>query len=115
MHVHTDLTFIEGMGRATSCLAYSSPHRPTPLRFVWHHVLPQICGGQTVAANVVSLCDSCHYSVHALLWQLKVTNGGPLSSRRGTAQQRAIAQDGYQRAVAAGTTALIPNEGSAPS
>jgi len=96
------------MMRATSCLGAGLIHRPQPLRYVIHHVLPQVCGGKTTPDNTVGLCDSCHYSVHALLYQLK--QGQKLT--RGTRQQKALAVKGYNAAVAAGTVDKIPDEGA---
>jgi len=66
-----------------------------------------VCGGKSTPDNQVGLCDSCHYSVHALLHGLKM--GQPM--RRGTRQQRALAVRGYNAAVTAGTVDKIPDEG----
>lgn len=104
---HDVLLSAPGLGRAREC-AISQGHRPTPMRFVWHHVLPQTCGGQTAPNNLVALCDSCHYSVHTLLWHLAQSSPPP---HRGTHKQRTLALAGYTAAVRAGTVALIPNEG----
>lgn len=107
---HT-LLFVAGLGPATTCAAYAH-HRPRPMRFVWHHILPQVCGGKTKAMNLVQLCDSCHYSVHALMTELVLVNGDPHKiAHLGTASQRALALTGYDEAAAAGTTDRIPNEG----
>jgi hypothetical protein len=105
------LEVVAGMGRARAC-AVSNSHTPGPLRYVWHHIQPQCCGGPTSVANCVSLCDSCHYAVHALLFQLK-TNGKITPNRRNNKTRIAIAQQGYDACVAAGTVASIPNEGNA--
>jgi len=101
---HTELP---GVGPATTCQA-SGTHNPTPLRYVWHHCQPQQAGGATEAANLVELCDSCHYSVHRLLWHLaKGLPTGPVPRRA----QLALARQGYAACVRAGTVAQIPNEG----
>lgn len=107
MHAHE---FIAGIGKAPSC-AVSNSHRPIPMRYVWHHILPQACGGQSVATNLVSLCDSCHYATHALLYQCKL-NGVVTPDSRNNGKRVALAMQGYALAVAAGTVAKIPNEGS---
>jgi len=100
---------LPGLGRAVACaIATNTPHRPTPLRFVWHHIQPQEAGGATVTENLVSLCDSCHYSIHRILWTLK--QGTPLPKHLNSTQV-GYAQAGYSRCVAAGTVAQIPNEG----
>jgi hypothetical protein len=97
---------LAGYGTADHCDAYGE-HRPRPLRFVWHHVLPQACGGATVADNLVQLCDTCHYAIHELLWRLKK---GEEWHRDGVRGQREIAQRGWDAAVQVGTQDLIPHE-----
>lgn len=105
-HTHMDShEFLPGIGSATQCAAAKS-HYPRPLRFVWHHILPQICGGQSVPANLAPVCDSCHYTVHILLYSL--AHGAVL--KVGAQAQRQLAQQGYDAALAAGTVALIPKE-----
>jgi 5-methylcytosine-specific restriction endonuclease McrA len=96
--------------RATSC-DIARYHRPTPLRFVMHHIMPQVCGGKTEPANLTGLCDSCHYTVHALLYQLKL-NGPEHKLVDGTRRQKALAMRGYLAAVAGGTVDKIPDEGA---
>lgn len=103
--------------RASACAGYHSPHRPRPLRFVWHHILPQTCGGRTTKQNLVSLCDNCHITVHSILWLIAQHQGLTANIIRyqhiGTEEQRELAERGYQAAVALGTVARIPNEGGA--
>lgn len=114
-HHHHALTVVYGLGRASGCVGYASTHRPRPIRYVWHHVLPQACGGKTAKDNLASLCDNCHYAVHSMMWLLAHHNGQTETiigwSRLGTAPQRELAMRGYQGAVAAGTVNKIPNEG----
>jgi HNH endonuclease len=103
---------LAGVGTAQYC-ACSTHHEPTPLRYVWHHILPVACGGTTITANLVSVCDSCHYGIHVLLTQLKKNGGSlhvPYSRFRPTVRYHYAVQ-GYQAAVAAGTVDKIPNEG----
>jgi hypothetical protein len=71
-------------------------------------VQPHEAGGPTTPANLVQLCDNCHYSVHRLLHQMAA----------GLPVQRAprlaildLAQKGYEACKAAGTLAKVPNEG----
>lgn len=101
------LTTIEGVGTASMCSA-AIFHDPKPLRFVWHHVQPHEAGGPTIAANLIQVCDSCHYSIHRLLWHL--AQGAPIGPVPRKAQL-ALAQSGYNACVIAGTVAQIPNEG----
>lgn len=106
MHYHMEaFESLPGVPPATSCEG-SPVHEPTPLRFVLHHILPQICGGKTVAANLAGLCDSCHYSVHILLYSI-AQGAAPTV---GTSEQLGLAEQGYEAAVAAGTVARIPKE-----
>lgn len=109
---HTDLTFVPGLGRATSCPCVEH-HRPKPARFVWHHLLPQVCGGKTTPDNLVSICDNAHYAIHALLWAIHA-NGGKAPSKQGRVNAfiTDAAVRGYAAAVAAGTTDRIPKESS---
>jgi len=105
----TTYTFIEGLGKASAC-AVSRWHRPAPMRYVWHHILPQVCGGLTNAVNTIQLCDNCHYAVHVLLYQLK-TNGVVTPSSSNNKVRIGVAKDGYLAALAMGTVDKIPNEG----
>lgn len=82
-------------------------HRPKPLRFVWHHVLPLACGGKPTPDNMIQVCDNCHYAVHRVMWQL--AHGGIVTP--GSRKQEATARLGYNQAVAVGAQALIPREG----
>lgn len=108
MHTHmTQFESIDGIGRATECVI-AKEHRPKPLRFVWHHVLPIAAGGKTLGPNLVQLCDSCHYTVHILLYAL--AQGQVLHQNDGTVSQRGVAKAGYELAKAAGTINLIPRE-----
>ena len=97
--------------KATNCVA-APHHTPVPLRFVFHHVLPLAAGGLTTSANLVSVCDSCHYAIHAMLYEM-ATNAGELTTLKkfkGTPRW-ALAAQGYTRALAAGTVGKLPNEG----
>jgi len=98
---------ITGLLKPTGC-AVSRFHRPVATRFVLHHICPQVCGGQTTTENTVGLCDSCHYTVHMLLYAL--ARGVPPRAK-GTRAQRKLAQQGYDACVLAGTVHKIPNEG----
>ncbi len=93
--------------KASRCTA-SGSHSPMPLRFVWHHIQPHEAGGPTEPGNLVELCDSCHYSVHRLLWQM--ARGLPVEHAPRVAMLR-LATAGYTACMAAGTTGQIPDEG----
>jgi hypothetical protein len=102
-------TELPGVGVAATCAILApASHRPVPLRFVWHHVQPHEAGGQTIPANLIQLCDSCHYSIHRLMWNLARSLPQPAAPNR---KQLALATLGYVACVAAGTVAQIPNEG----
>jgi HNH endonuclease len=98
---------LPGVPKASRC-EIARYHRPAPLRFIWHHVLPQACGGKTEPSNLAQLCDNDHYAVHLLMWHL--AHGGIPPAVKGTRAQRALAQRGYDAAVAAGTQDQIPKE-----
>lgn len=104
--------------RAVYCAA-SASHTPTPLRYVWHHIQPQEAGGVTDTANLVQLCDTCHYTVHRLMWVMRlIALTQPTTEvqreyithppRRA---QLTLAQQGYEACRLAGTIDRIPNEG----
>jgi hypothetical protein len=99
--------FYLAVGKAITCEAAKS-HRPEPRRFVWHHVLPQACGGETVPGNLVQLCDTDHYAIHDLMYRL--AHNLPIA-RPWTRAQMALARRGYDAAVAAGTADRMPREG----
>lgn len=82
----------------------------TALRFVWHHILPQVCGGKSTTANLIELCDNCHYAVHAILYILRMGGEVPGSADEGQVE---VAEKGYQLAVKAGTENKIPKESAA--
>lgn len=103
----TARTELPGVGKATHC-EVAGYHRPRPLRYVFHHILPEACGGKSEPDNLVQTCDTEHYAIHRLLWLL--ANGGIPRGTGGTRKQRALAERGYQAAVAAGTTGKIPKE-----
>lgn len=101
-------SFIAGVGHATHCGCVRE-HRPTPARYVWHHILPKTCGGRSTNVNLVSLCDTAHYAIHSHMWRLAHgTDGGRVNQF-----VRDYAQRGYDAAVAAGTVGKIPDPGEA--
>lgn len=103
----TARTELPGAGKASRC-EVTIYHRPKPLRFVWHHIVPEAYGGKTEPGNLVQTCDNDHYSVHRIMWLL--ANGG-IPPGMGSRAQRSLAERGYQAAVAAGTADRIPREG----
>jgi hypothetical protein len=100
------LTEVDGV-RAARCAFGDQLKHHTALRFVWHHILPQVCGGKTEPGNLRELCDNCHYAVHALMWGLAY--GAPVP-RDATDAQFTLANVGFELAVAAGTQDKIPKE-----
>lgn len=82
-------------------------HSPKPRRFVLHHKLPQVCGGKSVADNLIPVCDNCHYAIHIIMWNM--VHGGMITGRI-THDQLKYAQQGYDLAKAAGTEASMPKE-----
>ena len=107
MSNHHDLVEYQGV-KASAC-SNTVEHRPRPKRFVWHHVLPLVCGGKTQARNLVQLCDNCHYSVHIGLWTLQFAHDTfrTLYLSKDLANYAAV---GWNAALIAGTANLIPKE-----
>lgn len=102
----TALTEVNGV-KAEKCQAGDQLRHHTALRFVWHHILPQVCGGKTETANLAELCDNCHYAVHELMWNM--AHGAPIP-KAATDAQFGLAREGFDLAVAAGTVSKIPRE-----
>ena len=102
----TALTFLEGIGHADHC-QISVTHRPRTLRYIWHHILPQVCGGLTQLTNLASLCDSCHYTIHILMRNYANNQVRPHKINQ---EQARLAYRGYTEALTAGTANLIPKE-----
>lgn len=108
-----------GVKAAACVISPVDAHRPVPLRFVWHHVQPEETGGPTEDANLIQLCDSCHYTIHRLLWILRLQHDGtPLTPAQAAElvapprrAQLGYAQQGFAACLAAGTADKIPNEG----
>lgn len=103
---------------ATRCVA-SATHNPVPLRYVYHHVQPRETGGPTTTENLRACCDSCHYTIHRLLWYMRLRALGQVLTPAQEAElahpprqaQLALAKTGFAACVAAGTVEKIPNEG----
>lgn len=70
-------------------------HYPEPLRTVQHHIWPKEDGGPTVTENLVLVCDTGHYSIHALLDILRTNQ--PLPKSKGTRTERKLAYLGWKR------------------
>jgi hypothetical protein len=111
-------TTVAARPKPTSC-SVTTHHVPRVSRFVWHHIQPQEAGGITDDANLTNLCDNCHYTIHRMMFALACAQlGKPVPPeyqdvvdnppRRA---QLALAQQGFNACVTAGTVALIPNEG----
>lgn len=47
-------------------------HHPSPLRLVSHHIQPLSWNGPNIAANRISVCDTCHYAAHVVLEVFRV-------------------------------------------
>lgn len=72
-------------------------HWPPLTRTVKHHIRPQEFGGPTTSANLVLVCDTGHYNIHAALDALlagktppKVTRGELELARQGYAAIRGV-------------------------
>jgi hypothetical protein len=80
-------------------------HYPSPIRTVVHHIFPQEWGGKTIAENLVTVCDTGHYNIHAILADLVVHQGVQVDTK-GTRTERALAFQGYRQWVVNGKPAL---------
>lgn len=68
-------------------------HRPRPNRTVKHHIWPQEFGGPTVPANLVLVCDTGHYNIHARIdWLL----GKNMPEPKVTRTERRLADQGFK-------------------
>jgi HNH endonuclease len=109
---------LEGFPKPTSC-EITAYHVPEPVRFVLHHIQPKEAGGATVESNLANLCDNCHYGVHRLMYYMRLQNEGntltsdqqQLLDHPPRRAQLALAKQGFDACVAAGTVNDIPNEG----
>lgn len=107
----------KGLPKAAGC-QLALYHSPKVTRFVNHHIQPQVCGGLTQPPNIAQVCDNCHYTVHACMFELRLMIGPRPATAvdqknlsRGSRKQRALAARGYNLCVAAGTWQQIPSEG----
>lgn len=103
LHAQTEINGV----RASRCQFGEQLKHHTALRFVWHHILPQVCGGKSTTSNLAELCDNCHYAVHAIMYAL---SRGAAPDKRATEAQFTLANAGFQLAVQAGTAGKIPKE-----
>ncbi|MGH7240487.1 MAG: HNH endonuclease signature motif containing protein, partial [Candidatus Saccharimonadales bacterium] len=101
---------IEGFPKPTAC-AVTTYHVPRVTRFVLHHIQPKEAGGPTVTENLVGVCDGCHYTIHRIMFALACNKlGKPVPPDYQNAldnpprrAQLALAQQGFDACVAAGT------------
>ena len=83
------------------CTVHRS-HRPVPVRTVKHHIMPQEFGGLTEPDNLVWVCDTGHYSIHAALDALLDGKIPPKVARA----ELALAYRGYNAIRASGRQLL---------
>lgn len=94
--------------KATFCLIGNPMyHRPTPQRYVWHHNIPQVCGGPSDEQNLVNLCDNCHIIQHVLMWRMVFDTIG-LRRDKWNRQHWNLASRGYAGAKLLGTEQKMP-------
>ena len=92
------------------CLCVAE-HRPAPLEYEHHHILPAEHGGPTTPANLVWICPTTHTNTHEILREL-IHRGGHLTWTEAldlwdvplSRYAYALAQEGYRRL----TTKEIP-------
>lgn len=88
-----------------TCALHRDHGSARPIRGAVHHVWPQGAGGPDIPANRVTICESGHGNVHAVMWAL--VNGRPpprcartelAMARQGVAEWRAAGEPGSVRA-----------------
>jgi hypothetical protein len=79
------------------CAIHGS-HRPIPVRTVKHHIIPQEYGGPTVEQNLLLVCDTGHYNIHAAIDAMLASHPIPKVTRR----ELAYAMQGYHGIIASG-------------
>jgi hypothetical protein len=52
--------------RGNHCIVHGY-HWPVPVRTVRHHIWPKEWGGPDVESNLVNVCDTGHYNIHAYM------------------------------------------------
>lgn len=97
------------LGKAKTCQCVAR-HSPAPARYVWHHVLPQVCGGVTTQSNLVSVCDNAHYAIHKLMYAMLVKDQHTINRIGRNDFFMKMAVSGYGLAVERGTESKIPKE-----
>lgn len=73
-------------------------HRPGVVTTHDHHIQPHAMGGTSDADNMVTICPTGHYNVHAAMAALVFDKPVP----RVTKEELRLAQLGFDRWVAAG-------------
>lgn len=73
-------------------------HRPGVITVHHHHVQPEAMGGPTAPANMVVVCPTGHYNIHAALAALVFGHPIPKVTR----EELRLAKLGYQRWLDAG-------------
>lgn len=81
-----------------TCALHVDHGTARPLRGAVHHVLPQGAGGPDVASNRVTVCETGHANLHAVMWELAHGRPAPKCSRT----ELVLAHRGVDAWVAAG-------------
>jgi 5-methylcytosine-specific restriction endonuclease McrA len=76
-----------------------SEHSPTAYVPTDHHILPKSWGGQTIDANLVTICPNTHAAVHRLLDDYVRAGGDPgwETRKHFSAFQRDLALRAWER------------------
>lgn len=80
-----------------ACQVHGS-HRPGVVTVHHHHIQPEAMGGPTEPANLVTVCPTGHYNIHAAMAALVFGTPVPKVTR----EELRIATLGYQRWIDAG-------------
>jgi hypothetical protein len=74
-------------------------HAPPCITTHDHHIVPQAMLGESVPENMVEVCPTGHYNIHAALASLVFGKAMP----KVTKEEQRLAQLGYDRWTAAGS------------
>lgn len=81
-----------------TCALHKDHGSARPIRGAVHHVWPRGAGGPDVATNRVTICETGHANVHAIMWEIVNSRPAPKCART----ELAMAKSGIAQWVAAG-------------
>jgi hypothetical protein len=95
------------LGKPPNFCYLTKNHTPVIPRVIWHHQVPQACGGKTNLTNCIPICDNHHFRLHSGMWSK--ANSLALPYRFTELELKSI-DFGVQGAIALGTLDKMPKE-----